>query len=269
MVLPDGIAFVESGRGRVSLWREGEGVGGLAHTGGGPNGLTVGDAGVVYVAQSGIEQDTGVGAAPPSVQRFAPGGEVSLAGLGTDTVRFGGPNDLAFGPDGRLYVTDPVRDPSAPDPRGRVFALGGDGGSVVLDLGPLFPNGVGFDRDGTLVVAESVERRMLFMSADGDVETAVVLEERHAPDGFAFATDGRIFVAATHSGGIDVLGPRGETVDFIGLADDSMPTNCCFDGSVLWITDYGPDPGPYNRGGRLWRLETDAVGLDLHRGTLG
>lgn len=56
-------------------------------------------------------------------------------------------------------------------------------------------------------------------------------------DGMKLATDGRLFVAGVTSGGIDVVAPDGELLDFI--ATHGAPQNCVFDGSDLYapITD--------------------------------
>jgi hypothetical protein len=52
-----------------------------------------------------------------------------------------------------------------------------------------------------------------------------------------------------------VVSPEGEILDVIGLDATALPTNCCFDGDVLWVTDFGRDfetvPGSGACGG--WR----------------
>jgi sugar lactone lactonase YvrE len=79
------------------------------------------------------------------------------------------------------------------------------------------------------------------------------------PDGIDVAADGRIFVATVTGGGVDVLAPDGELVDHIPLGDDTITTNCCLDGNVLWVTDFGQGWRDIGSGkGRLWRVETDA-----------
>ena len=99
------VAAVAIDRGQVTRTRDGTATV-LAETGGGPNGLVEGETGF-YVAQNGgIWPATMKGA--PGVQFISASGEVSL--LAGDMVA---PNDLAFGPDGFLYVTDPTRSPPA------------------------------------------------------------------------------------------------------------------------------------------------------------
>ena len=68
-------------------------------TGGGPNGLACSADGTLYVAQNGGAWGAS-GIAEPGVQVIA-GSHVDylVEGLGV-------PNDLTFGPDGRLWITD-------------------------------------------------------------------------------------------------------------------------------------------------------------------
>ena len=94
------------------------------------------------------------------------------------------------------------------------------------------------------------------------------LPDGHRPDGFAVASDGRLFVATVISHGITVVSPDGEVLDHLMLDERALPSNCCFDGAALWVTDFGvgwQDGAPT---GRLWRVETDAVGQPLSRGSL-
>ena len=82
-------------------------------------------------------------------------------------MRLEGPNDLAFGDDGRLWFTDPrgSDDPAANDRPGRIFAVDPSSGEgeLVIELGPVFPNGIAFLADGTLVWTESFSRRVMAM----------------------------------------------------------------------------------------------------------
>jgi len=56
------------------------------------------------------------------------------------------------------------------------------------------------------------------------------------------------------------VSPTGEVLDHLYLDDRALPTNCCFDGSVLWVTDFTVGYENEHAIGRLWRVETDAVG---------
>ncbi len=63
-----------------------------------------------------------------------------------DGVRLDAPNDLAFGPDGRLWFTDPRGDAAVTNLLpGRLFFYDvntGDG-EVVVELEAVYPNGIG------------------------------------------------------------------------------------------------------------------------------
>ena len=48
----------------------------------------------------------------------------------------------------------------------------------------------------------------------------------------------------------------------------ALPTNCCFDGSALWVTDFGRYYETVPGRGRLWRVETDAVGAAVATGAV-
>ena len=74
------------------------------------------------------------------------------------------------------------RRPRPQRPTGRIFAVdpsSGDG-ELVIELGPVFPNGIAFLADGTLVWTESFSRRVMAL-VDGAAEVVVELPERHSP----------------------------------------------------------------------------------------
>jgi hypothetical protein len=75
-------------------------------------------------------------------------------------------------------------------------------------------------------------------------------------------------VATLTSTGITVVSPDGEVLDLIELDSTALPTNCCFDRSALWVTDFGRDYETVLGRGRLWRVETDAVGAPLATGAI-
>ena len=276
-VLPDGrIAFTEQTAGRISVL-DGSAAVALVHTGGAANSCVVGTDGLLYVCQNGgvVGDWRAAQPATPAIQRATPGPvdqpvetlAVEVAGLPLVA-----PNDLAFGPDGRLYFTDPAQPfrPTAPAPVGRIFALGpGRGASTLIaEVGGVYCNGIGFTADGRLLWAESYTRRVCALRPDGR-EVLATLPQGHIPDGFAVAADGRIFIASCTSHGISVLAPDGRYLGLISLDPGANPTNCCFQGSSLWVTDFGMDWAARPGAGRLWRIETDAVAAPGHPGSLG
>jgi gluconolactonase len=110
--------------------------------------------------------------------------------------------------------------------------------------------------------------RLVCRLTDGGREVICQLPEGHVPDGLAVAADGRLFITTVTSGGITVVSPEGEILDLIVLDPTALPTNCCFDGGVLWVTDFGRDYEAVPASGRLWRVETDALGAPLYSGTV-
>lgn len=260
------IAFVEQVGGRLSVF-DGLRVSEYAATGGAPNATVAGSDGCLYVCQNGGTVGPWRSGQPltPGIQRAAPDRSVDFLARTVEGLPLGTPNDLAFGPDGRLYFTDPAQpfDPFAPRPVGRLASLGpGEGDArLVIDVGGVYCNGLGFSARGELVWAESYPRTICRLSPGGQRLILSVLPEGHTPDGLAVAEDGRLFITTCESHGIDVLSPEGELLDFLPLDEDANPTNCCFDGSTLWVTDFGMDwqMGDH-RSGRLWSVATDATG---------
>src|SRR5918994_5263820 len=140
-VLDDGrVCFVETFRSQVSVWAEGIGVSRYAYTAGGPNSCVVGERGILYVCQNGGTVGPGRSEemSVPSIQRIErEGGPADVILTEIDGIALNGPNDLVFGPDGRLYLTDPgTYRPSDPEPS-RIFVLDESGrGALVVELEP-------------------------------------------------------------------------------------------------------------------------------------
>jgi gluconolactonase len=236
----------------------------VATPGGGPNALAHGADGRVYIAQ--------FGGWTPATASVGPGVQSWSAQNGVCRVRPPGPvpmehpNDLAFGPDGRLYLTDSGEgDFWAPTTSGRLLVLGPDGGDeVLLETGPTFPNGIAFMTEGDLIWSESATRR-LRRRRGGRTETFARLPPGHVPDGIAIAADGRVFVATLESRNVTVLAPSGEIVDHLEVP--GLPTNCAlFPGGlvVTAITDPSGDPGT----GFVGLIEVDVEPLPLNAGVL-
>jgi gluconolactonase len=275
-LLADGLGFTEGpvcvGHGRTvfvdgtGLLRsfDGAGVHEVARTGGSPNGIARGSDGAFYVAQAGLEVEGGV-ARPPDIQRAWPTGAVEQLGVAGTGYVPGAPNDLAFGPDGRLYFTDPggPYDRAANRAPGKVCALSGEGCETLLDLGDVYVNGIAFDEKHRLLWSESYTRRLMRLE-QGTRTIVHEFPEGHVPDGFALAEDGRVFVATLTSCGISVIAPDGRLLEHLGI--DGWPTNCAFDGHVLYVTAVS---GLEDHGtGMLWAIDTDARGSALHAGRL-
>ena len=140
---PGAIAFVEQARGRVSLFDNGK-LSTIAEGPGSPNALALGDDGFLYAAQNGGVVGAWRSPRPcrPAVERVGFDGTVAAVVHEVAGIPLGAPNDLVFGPDGRLYLTDPgeAYEPSRPIATSRLFAIGpGEGeGEVLEEPGPVY-----------------------------------------------------------------------------------------------------------------------------------
>lgn len=225
--------------------------------------MTLGPDGFLYAAQNGGVVDDWRAEQPavPAIERISLQGEISTVTTEIGGVPLRAPNDLVFGPDRRLYLTDPSEpyDPDARSAINRLFAWGDDGGEVLIELPPSYVNGLAFTADDRLVWVESYSRDVCVLEKGVRVRLCT-LPENHVPDGLAIAADGRLFITTSSSHGLTVLSPTGEMLDHLYLDDQALTTNCCFVGSDLWVTDFGVGWQAGNARGRLWRVETDAVG---------
>jgi len=203
-------------------------------TGGGPNGLACSGDGTLYVAQNGGTWGAS-GTAEPGVQVIT-GSHVDYLVEG-----LGAPNDLTFGPDGRLWITDTRAqfDISTPDAGlpGHVYSTDVDSGDtrVVIDDGPVFVNGLGFDRDGSrLLVTATLSSQLLsyVISPDGAVGAPEIVHtfDDGWPDGMTVSAHGDYWVALTAADRVDVVDTWGRRVGEIGLPAGSLPTNVCIGG---------------------------------------
>jgi hypothetical protein len=69
----------------------------------------------------------------PSIQKAWPDGQVETVVTQVDGIALQAPNDLSFGPDGRLFFTDPADYLPADRRPGRIFALNPDGTGECLE----------------------------------------------------------------------------------------------------------------------------------------
>ena len=229
---------------RGLLYQIGDGAHVLAETGGGPNGVAQGPDGSIWVAQNGgnpmrSRSDRQV---TPSIQRVRRGQVEDLITSGLDA-----PNDCVFGPDGRLWFTDPRGDVAGADPMpGRVCAL--DTTTLQLEVmaeGPRYPNGLAFGPDpDTFYLAESATGRVLTArhTPGGLTDFSVFAQlPEGGPDGMAFDRQGNLLVAGGGTNIVFVLDPAGALIDTIdvGRGERVIVTNLCFGGAggdTLFIT---------------------------------
>ena len=277
VIMSDGrVVLCDGNTGELLVYASGS-IEAHARTGGSPWGAVLGSDASIYVTQGGNVPGSGDTSAVSGIQRVHPDGTVELlfsevAGYPPSDRGYPlyGPNDLAFGPDGRLWFTESgseqdfrfdVRSPV------RLFAVGPSGvGEMLLELPGVYPNGIAFDARQRLYWTESGAHRVQRLE-DGKPVTFCQLPDSHVPDGMAFAADGRLFVATTVSQGVTIISPDGVLLDEIQLGEHA--TNCAFDGSDLYVTaTREADIEASQRTGTLWLVETDTTGLDLLPGRL-
>lgn len=203
----------------------------FADLGGGANGATLGEDGTLYVAQNGGRWShhgpawgrDSIG----GVQAIRPDGNIEW--VTRDPIS---PNDLCFGPDGYLYVTDPTRAPRGAD--GRIWRVDpGSGEAEILLSVPWFPNGIGFDANDALYLASTWEARIVRYTLDRgrltEPQTLIEMEYGY-PDGFAFDAEGNILIGAISDtedapGEIQVWSSSGTLLDVLRPGNGSKYTN--------------------------------------------
>ncbi len=245
VALPDGSWLVVEGRtdrGTVThLSPDGSARRAIRKTGR-PNGLAVDFRGAIWVAES----------MEPSLLRLSMDGTCDVIAAECDGEPFLFPNDLCFGPDGAIYMTDSgvfiddlvIGSVIRPDYMrltydGRVYRIDPETGSVrKIDNGLLFANGIAFGPDNMLYVSETLTGdiyrygwddgtirgpRVLF----GNVIRADASAGWKGPDGMAFDERGRLYVAVFGQGDVTILGRDGSVlrrVPTLGM----LPTNIAF-----------------------------------------
>jgi gluconolactonase len=192
-------------------------------------------------------------------------------------------NDLAFAPNGDLYVTDSgieletlapggVANPNyrALDYDGRVYRVDIAARNVdLIDRGLQFSNGLAFGPDCALYVNETLTGniyRYEFSGGriSGPRETfANVIErfdpgELKGPDGMKFGANGCLYVAVFGQGDITVVGRRGEIVDRLETGG-THPTNLAFGppgSKQIYVTEM--------QTGTMQIMDVGTDGLPLH-----
>jgi gluconolactonase len=241
-----------------------------------PNGLAVDHEGRIWVAESQT----------PSLLCVTLEGKIETVATGCEGQPFLFPNDLCFGPDGAIYMTDSgvhieefapnnvVRaDYESVHYDGRVYRIDpANGNLMTIDSGIKFANGIAFDAAGQLYVNETVSgaiyryawsegaaspRKELF----GNVVDPTLPRAWRGPDGMAFDADGRLYVAVFGQGDATVLDTDGKVVNRIQTAGN-LPTNLAFARNSqkrLYVTEY--------EFGTVEILEVSADGLALWDGS--
>ena len=233
----------------------------IAEIPGGPNGAALGPDNKVFVCNNGGRftetQLDGMSFPGPCTMSNYIGGRIQTVDLETGAVRdlysecdghpLGAPNDLVFDAHGGFYFTDHGLE----DLGARVHHLSGiyyakaDGSSISEIVFPVHdPNGIGLSPDGTkLYWAETWHGRIMqrditapgVVAEAGPVDTSVCLygfPGFQLLDSLAVDGAGNVCVATLVNGGISVVSPAGELVDFVPTGD-ILTTNICFGGADL------------------------------------
>jgi gluconolactonase len=266
------VVEMDPNRGCVThISQDGKKIHSIAKTGR-PNGLALDRHGIVWVAESMF----------PSLLKMSLDGQVEVFLRDCNGLPFIFPNDLCFGPDGLLYLTDSgifIKDFAPmgiirPDyatcqPDGRVFQINTHSGYIAMvDRGIRFTNGIAIGPDGNLYVNETLTGniyrytlkdgvagpRKLF----GNVIDPQAEPGYKGPDGMKFGQDGRLYCTVYGQQDVTVLEPNGSISRRI-RTHGKKPTNIAFgtgDSKYIYVTEV--------EYGQLEMHEVETTGFNLY-----
>lgn len=210
-----------------------------------PNGMVQDSEGALWVAES---------VNPPSLLKVGLDGSSEIVLTEGDGAEFLFPNDLAFGPDGALYMTDsgvrqpvfqdvPVAEQVAYPFEGKVFRIDLISMSVtILDDGLGFANGLAFGKDRALYVTTTANGLLYRYEWNGDgtlgsplgprTEFADLVDRTQTAgftggDGLAVGEDGDLFCSVVGQGDVTVIDASGVVARRIPVGG-IQPTNVAF-----------------------------------------
>jgi gluconolactonase len=231
----------------------------VAEPGGSPNGLAIGPDGAAYVCNSGgwefhdvfgmtithlIQPDDYSGGRIERVDLAT--GDVTVLYTECDGHPLIGPNDLVFDAAGGMWFTDHGKIRERERDHGGVYYAAPDGSSIREVVYPLeSPNGIGLSPEGDRVyVAETHTGRVHWWPVEGPGQVGKPNPVGHGGlllhglagmqllDSLAVDSDGNVVVGTLVNGGLTVISPEGEVVEFYALPD-VLVTNVCFGGEDL------------------------------------
>ncbi len=268
------VVEMDPSRGCISLIDPSDGSLAVIKKTGRPNGLATAANGDIYVAES----------LSPSLLRLTLDGKCETV-LTAD--EHGGdflfPNDLCFGPDGALYMTDSgimhadivvdgtLREDWLTAPyNGKVFRIDVGTGSIeTIDTGLKFLNGISIGVDNALYTNDTITGDVYRYDLDGGtvgertvfgnvIDRELPVEFR-GPDGMAHGADGRLYVTVYNQHEIIVLDADGNWDSRI-RTEGNNPTNVAFGltDNRLYVTE--------TELGQLEVIQAETTGAPLYHG---
>ena len=228
----------------------------VAKPGGGPNGAALGPDGHLYICNSGgFAWERRRGLLTPVLQaEDYSGGRIERVNIDTGNVEviynscnghsLRGPNDLVFDAYGGFYFTDLGTWRRRDMDYGGLYYARTDGSLIHEVVYPLTtPNGVGLSPNGAEVYVAETETGRLWafeIEKPGVVNSVEPHGGRYLDgppsftsfDSLAMEANGNICVASLVYGGITVVAPNGQFVEFVSMPDPWC-TNICFGGPDL------------------------------------
>jgi len=289
IAMADGsVIVVEIAAGRLSRVEPDGNVQVIAELGGAPNGAAIGPDGHCYVCNNGgftwVDVDGML--FPEGTPDDYDGGRIERVNLETgkhevlfdscNGNRLNGPNDIVFDNHGGFWFTDAGKLWPRQIARGGVYYVAADAAHIEEVFYPQeFPNGIALSpTENTLYFCETMNGRIWSYPLSGPGQLAEPLVPSnpenllHAPggllgfDSMCVDSHGNVCQATLFQGGISVVSPTGDLVEFIDLPDP-LVTNICFGGEDLctaYITLSATGQlisMPWNRPGHRLNFQTE------------